>query len=76
MDIFATDKAVELYAAEMKRRIEQLEKTVKEKEEAIQKHKGRERKYEAALLIVFLSIVIGGYLAMNNVLCRYATGHD
>jgi hypothetical protein len=69
MDVFGTDKAIDLYAAEMKRRVEELEKSVKEKEETIKKHKSRDRINDALLWVIFPAIVIGGYLIFSNV-CR------
>jgi hypothetical protein len=57
MDIFATGKAIDLYSEELKRRIEELEKKVKEKETAIEKYKRR----EAVYLIVVVSVIVAAY---------------
>jgi hypothetical protein len=68
MDILETStKAIDLYAEETKRRIEQLEKSVKEKEEAIKKHKARE---EVMAWIGFFLIMIVAYLAIVKAWCR------
>jgi hypothetical protein len=69
MDVFETGgKAIDLYAAEVKRRVEQLEKTIKEKDETIKKHKDREGAYAAAL-VVLVAVVFGFvfFLVMNTV---------
>jgi cytoskeletal protein RodZ len=69
MDVFDTSsKAIDLYAEEVKRRIEQLEKTNKEKDDTIKKHKERE-----SLLVVWLAVLVAAlfaivfYLMMNAV---------
>ena len=69
MDILASDKAIDLYAAEMKRRIEGLEKSVKEKEDAIKKLKARQMACVAIFLLGFFFMMIGVYIPINNAWC-------
>jgi hypothetical protein len=64
MDILETNtKALDLYAEEMKRRVDQLEKTNKEKDETIKKHKALERLYEVA---IFILVMIDVFLIIGN----------
>ncbi len=58
MDIFATGKAIDLYREELKRRIEELEKKVKEKEADIEKHKRREALYLIGLTLLIVALYI------------------
>jgi hypothetical protein len=59
MDIFATGKAIDLYREELKRRIDELEKKIAEKDKTIEKHTRREVLYLTSLasLIVALYLV-------------------
>jgi hypothetical protein len=59
MDVFETStKALDLYSEEVKRRIDQLEKTNKEKDETIKKHKEREGAL-AGTVVVLVAIIAG-----------------
>jgi C4-dicarboxylate-specific signal transduction histidine kinase len=60
MDVFETSsKAIDLYAEEVKRRIEQLEKTNKEKDDTIKTHKEREHR-----LVVWLAVLVAALFAI------------
>jgi hypothetical protein len=73
VDIFTTDKAIDLYATEMKRRIEGMEKTIKEKEETIKKQKKKQKERQLACVAIFLLglffMMIAVYFTINNVWC-------
>lgn len=69
MDIFATGKAIDLYATEMKRRIEELEEVIKDKETTIKKHKERVVICEAMFLAGVSSLIVAVSLAVNHVWC-------
>jgi hypothetical protein len=68
MDIFSTGKAIDLYDAEMKRRIEGLEKTIKEKEQTIKKYKERDLIAVVFLISLFL-VMTAVYLITDHDRC-------
>jgi Flp pilus assembly protein TadB len=70
VDIIATDKAIDLYAAEMKRRIEGLEKTIKEKDQTINKQKERQLACAVIFLLGLFFMMIAVYIPINNAWCE------
>jgi hypothetical protein len=76
MDIFATNKAIDLYEAEMKRRIGEMQKTIedkekaiKEKDQTIRKYKDRDLTCVAIFLLGSFFMMIAVYITFNNVWC-------
>jgi hypothetical protein len=69
MDVLDTSsKALDLYSEEVKRRIDQLEKTnkekdetIKKKEETIKEHKERESVLQV-MVVVLVAIIVGFFL--------------
>jgi hypothetical protein len=77
VDIFATNnKAIDLYEAEMRRRIGEMQKTIEDKEKAIRekdqvirKYKDRDLMCAVIFLLGLFFMMIAVYFTINIALC-------